>query len=114
VPLLGRVLVMPPWIARRLLLRQVERGRGGKLPSLVLDLHAGRTEIEADWLYGAVARRGESLGITCPVNRRIGTILNGLTANPQLRELFRDQPDRLIRNVQLAITGSQGGMSYQV
>lgn len=106
VPLLGWVLRMPPGVARRLLLRQVEGGRGDKLPSLLLDLQAGRRELEADWLYGAVAERGDALGTTAPVNRRINTLLKGIAANPELWETFRDQPGRLIRTVRLAVEGS--------
>jgi 2-dehydropantoate 2-reductase len=103
VPLLKWVLQLPPGIARRLLLRRVTGGRGNKLPSMLLDLHAGRTELESDWLYGAVADTGERLRRPTPVNRRINRILNGITRNPELRAMFRDQPDRLIRNIQLAV-----------
>jgi 2-dehydropantoate 2-reductase len=101
VPVLKWVLGMPPWIARRLLLRRVEGGRGDKLPSLLLDLKAGRRKLEADWLYGAVARRGAGAGLESPVNQRISVILNGIAINPDLRETFRNQPDRLVRNIQL-------------
>jgi 2-dehydropantoate 2-reductase len=102
VPLLKWVLQLPPDIARRVLLRRVVGGRGSKLPSMMLDLHAGRSELESDWLYGAVARVGERLSVSAPVNRRINRILNGIVRNPELREMFREHPERLVRNVQLA------------
>jgi 2-dehydropantoate 2-reductase len=102
VPLLRWVLQLPAGIARRLLLRRVEGGRGSKLPSMLLDLRAGRSELEADWLYGAVAKVGERAGIPALVNQRINTILNGIATNSDLRETVRDRPDWLIRNVQLA------------
>lgn len=103
VSLLRWVLQLPAALARRLLLKRVEGGRGTKLPSLVIDLRSGRTELEADWLYGAVAEAGERAGVPAPVNRRINTILNGIATNPDLRAAFRDDPDRLIRKVQLAV-----------
>jgi 2-dehydropantoate 2-reductase len=102
VRLLSWVLAMPPGIARRLLLSRVEGGRGEKLPSLLLDLRAGRTEIEARWLYGAVADAGNEAGIQAPINRRVHRILDGIAANPAIWQSFRNQPERLARNLTLA------------
>jgi 2-dehydropantoate 2-reductase len=102
VPLLRWVLRLPGAIARRLLVRRVEGGRGNKLPSLLIDLNSGRTELEADWLYGAVAEHGDEWETPAPVNRRITSILNGIARNAELRAPFRDNPERLLRNVALA------------
>jgi 2-dehydropantoate 2-reductase len=102
VPLLKWVLRLPPAIARRLLLRRVIGGRGNKLPSMLLDLHAGRSRLESDWLYGAVEDAGQRLGVPAPVNQRLNQILNGIARNQDLHTMFRDQPDRLVRNIQLA------------
>ena len=101
VPLLRWVLAMPPWIARRLLLSRVEGGRGEKLPSLLIDLRAGRRKIEARWLYGAVAECGDRLGVPAPLNRRVHRILDAIAVNPDLRAAFRNRPDRLTRNIVL-------------
>ena len=116
-PLLGWALALPPSIARRLLLRRVEGGRGEKLPSLLLDLQAGRTKLESEWLYGAVARTGERYGIQTPANRRVNRILLSIAVNEELRRAFRNDPGRLSRNVQLAGrnlslgSGRQNGVS---
>jgi 2-dehydropantoate 2-reductase len=103
VPLLKWVLHTPPSVARSLLLERVHRGRGNKLPSLLLDMQSGRTETESDWLYGAVAERGKQLNIETPVNRRINRILKGIVINSTLRQAFQDHPERLLRNVALAL-----------
>jgi ketopantoate reductase len=96
VPLMKWVLRLPAGIARRLLLRRVERGRGAKLPSLLIDLQAGRRDIEARWLYGAVAETGQSLGIPTPVNQCVFRILEEISTTPDLRHRYQNQPQRLI------------------
>ncbi len=103
VPLLRWVLRLPAGIVRRLLLRRIEGGRGSKLPSLLIDLRAGRNKLEADWLYGAVAAAAERHSIPAPVNRRVNAILNGIARNPKLRASFSNHPDRLLRNIELAM-----------
>jgi 2-dehydropantoate 2-reductase len=103
VPLLKNVLQLPANVARRLLLSRVARGRGEKLPSLLVDLRAGREQLESDWLYGSVATIGTRIGVPAPINQRVNSLLKGIVRNPDLRDMFRNQPDRLIQNVQLAM-----------
>jgi 2-dehydropantoate 2-reductase len=103
VPLLRWVLSLPPYVARLLLLGRVLGGRGNKLPSLLLDIQSGRTETESDWLYGAIAEQGKRLNIKTPANHRINRILKGIAINSTLRQAFQDQPERLLRNVALAL-----------
>lgn len=96
VPLLSWVLRLPSWVARRLLLRRVEGGRGAKLPSLLLDLHAARAQLEAKWLYGVVAERGARLGIDARINRRVHRTLEAIAADPEIWDQYRNQPERII------------------
>jgi 2-dehydropantoate 2-reductase len=66
---------LPTGLSRPLMARAVGRGRGGKMPSLHIDAHAGRGKSEVDWLNGAVARRGAELGVPTPVNRLLNELL---------------------------------------
>lgn len=60
---------LPLALAQPLMKRAVGRGRGAKMPSLHIDLHAGRAQSEVAWLNGAVVRYGEKAGVDTPVNR---------------------------------------------
>lgn len=103
VPALRWLFRMPDAVSRRLLMRRVAGARGDKMPSLLLDLEAGRGHTEARWLYGAVAEAGERLRIGTPVNRRLLRILEAITTNPDLWRAFRNRPDLLARNVLLGL-----------
>src|SRR5699024_2425404 len=100
-------LKFPPVLGRRLLSARISGGRGAKMPSLWLDLDTGRQRTEAGWLYGAVIENGEKAGVATPVNRRIRRIMEAVTGNRELRASFRNQPDRLLRNVLLGMMGDQ-------
>ncbi|RPJ50809.1 MAG: 2-dehydropantoate 2-reductase, partial [Chloroflexi bacterium] len=52
------VTTLPLAISRPLLNRSVGAGRGAKMPSFHIDLHAGRGKSEVDYLNGAVERYG--------------------------------------------------------
>jgi ketopantoate reductase len=47
---------LPLVISRSILAKAVGGGRGGKMPSFHIDLHAGRKKSEVDFLNGAVVR----------------------------------------------------------
>lgn len=98
---LGIMLLLVPQLLLRYLLRQeVMAGRGEKWPSLRIDLEKGRGKTEVRWLNGAVASRGEALGIATPVNRVLTQTLEQLTANPSLRQEWRGNTARLVAAVQ--------------
>ncbi|MEX1071462.1 MAG: 2-dehydropantoate 2-reductase [Anaerolineales bacterium] len=59
---------LPLAVARPLMGRSVGRGRGGKMPSLHIDLHSGKGRSEVDWLNGAVVRAGRQANVETPVN----------------------------------------------
>jgi len=86
---------LPAVLARPLMARAVGRGRGGKMPSLHIDLHSGKGRSEVDWLNGAVVRAGESLGIPTPVNKLLNETLRKLVKKELSIETYRYQPDRL-------------------
>lgn len=74
---------LPSALARPLMARAVGRGRGGKMPSLHIDLHSGKGRSEVDWLNGAVVRAGEKSGIPTPVNRYLNETLQGMISGSQ-------------------------------
>jgi 2-dehydropantoate 2-reductase len=97
VPLLawaGRIWPTP--LVRFTLGRLVAGGRGGKRPSLHLDLSAGKGKSEVTYLNGAVAHKGAELGIPTPVNRGLTDILVSLTRGDAPWDHYRDRPERLL------------------
>jgi 2-dehydropantoate 2-reductase len=69
---------LPAALARPLMAHAVGRGRGGKMPSLHIDLHSAKGRSEVDWLNGAVVRTGEKLGVQTPVNRYLRDTLQAM------------------------------------
>jgi 2-dehydropantoate 2-reductase len=99
VRLLAFAASLPAFIARPLMVRAVGGGRGGKMPSFHIDLHAGRGRSEVEWLNGAVARYGEKLGVPAPINRKLTELLMALTrAEIPLTE-FSGQPEKLLERL---------------
>lgn len=76
----------------------VRAGRGGKMPSLLLQLRTRPTErrTEVAWLNGAVARAGEQTGVPTPVNRALAALVEETAGDPDRRAWFRGRPDRLL------------------
>ena len=73
------VKALPLSVSRPLLGKAVGGGRGGKMPSFHIDLHAGRGKSEVEYLNGAVAREGRRAGVSTPVNRLLTETLMALT-----------------------------------
>lgn len=87
---------LPLALARPLMARSVGRGRGGKMPSLHIDLHGVKGRSEVDWLNGAVVRAGERLRVKTPVNRLLQETLSALVAGKEPIDTFRHQPEKLL------------------
>jgi 2-dehydropantoate 2-reductase len=85
-----------PAFMRPLVAKAVGGGRGGKMPSFHIDLHAGRGKSEVDWLNGAVVRAGQAAGIATPVNRLLTDTLTALTDGSIPLDDFRRQPEKLL------------------
>jgi 2-dehydropantoate 2-reductase len=97
---------LPPSLSQPFVKQAIGRGRGGKMPSFHIDLHAGRGRSEVDYLNGAVVRFGQKNGIDTPVNRFLNETLLGLTAGEIDLNEFSHQPEKLLALVQ---EGSRNG-----
>ena len=87
---------LPAFIARPILKKVVGGGRGGKMPSYHIDLHAGRKTSEVEWLQGAVVRYGEKAGVPTPVNRLLTRTLLAMVRGEIPIAEFSRQPEKLI------------------
>ncbi len=85
----------PRALLRPALHRIVGGARGGKMPSLFLDLDAGKSGSEVGWYNGAVVRLGGDVGIETPVNRLLTETVQQLAAEPQSRASWRGNFERL-------------------
>jgi 2-dehydropantoate 2-reductase len=90
----------PQPILYPVLRRMVGGGRGGKDPSLLRDLRAGRTRSEGEFLYGAVAEAARRHGLPAPVNAALWRILGGIARGELEWAHYRDQPERLLAELQ--------------
>ncbi len=87
---------LPAFISRPFMKKAIGGGRGGKMPSFHIDLHAGRGKSEVDYLNGAVARAGEKLGIPTPVNKLLTDSLLALTRGQQSMDTYSRKPEKLL------------------
>jgi len=93
---LAMAMHMPSFLARPVMMKVVGGGRGGKMPSFYIDLHAGRRNSEVEYLHGAVVRYGEKSGIPTPVSRLLlETLLAMVRGDIPIAEFSR-QPEKLI------------------
>lgn len=90
---------LPAFVARPLLKRAVGGGRGGKMPSFHIDLHAGRKQSEVEYLHGAVVRYGERVGVPTPVNRVLVETLLALVRGELPIAEFSHRPEKLIQRI---------------
>jgi 2-dehydropantoate 2-reductase len=97
VRLLGAAVKhLPLAVSRPLLGRAVGGGRGGKMPSFHIDLHAGRGKSEVDYLNGAVVRAGLRTNVSTPVNSLLTEKLVALTRGEIPLDTYRQRPAKLI------------------
>jgi 2-dehydropantoate 2-reductase len=90
---------LPLWLSKPLLGRAAGAGRGGKMPSFHIDLHAGRGKSEVEYLHGAVVRAGEMCHVPTPVNKALTEILVALTDKEIPLEEFAHQPEKLLAKI---------------
>ncbi len=86
----------PRALLRLILKRTVGEARGGKMPSLHIDLESGRPKSEVGWLNGATVKRGSEVGVETPVNRTLTEVLSRLVENPSERDAWRHNAKRLV------------------
>ena len=87
---------LPRAVTRPIFTRLLGGSRGHKMPSLHIDLHAGRGRSEVGFLHGAVVRHGAEVGVPTPVNAVLTSVLEGLTAGTEDIESFRRRPEALL------------------
>lgn len=92
-------MALPASLSRRLLAARVGGGRGAKMPSLWLDLHAGKGRGEVAWYNGAVAALGARVDVPTPVNAALTRLLEAAAAEPVAGEPFRGCPGRLLAEI---------------
>jgi 2-dehydropantoate 2-reductase len=90
------VRLLPEEILQPLLYKPLGGGRGGKMPSLHIDLHHGRKDSEVVVLNGAVSRFGHANHVQTPVNEALTETLLMLASSPELQEKFSHNPIALI------------------
>ena len=88
------VTSLPSFITKPALVKAVGGGRGDKMPSFYIDLHAGRKESEVEFLNGAVVRYGASLGIPTPVNQAYYEVLTKLAAGKLPLDTYKGNPQK--------------------
>ncbi len=98
VKLLAWTAKAPLWL-RPLAAKKLGGGRGEKMPSFHIDLHAGRGKSEVDFLNGAVARAGLKTGIPTPVNILLNETLLAMTRLEISAEDYAKKPEKLLRQL---------------
>ena len=86
---------LPEWTYRSFLTRKLVEGRGGKPPSLHVDLTSNRGNSEVHFLNGAIVRHAKSLGLATPVNNGLSQILGNIVRGEISWDQYRAKPDRL-------------------
>ncbi|ADU51220.1 2-dehydropantoate 2-reductase [Thermaerobacter marianensis DSM 12885] len=87
---------LPTPLFRRTVGPRAAGARGGKLPSVALDVAAGRHPTEIQALHGAVARAAGALGLEAPVCAALARLVDEAAADPARRAWFRGRPDHLL------------------
>lgn len=86
---------LPSFITRPVLVKAVGGGRGGKMPSFYIDLHAGRKESEVEFLNGAVVRYGKKTSVPTPVNKAYYETLTALAQGSLPMSTYDHAPKKL-------------------
>lgn len=89
------IRALPKKALRSFLRKRIGAARGGKMPSLSLDLHGGRKESEVRWLNGAVVRKGAEAGVATPINDMLTETLLSLACDPIRQDQWRHNGARL-------------------
>jgi 2-dehydropantoate 2-reductase len=90
----------PVVVIRPILRKQIGGARGGKLPSLHIDLHGNKGKSEIRWLNGAVVEIGRQLGVQTPINTALTETLLRLVEHPEERSGWKGAHARLWEAIQ--------------
>jgi len=103
VPLLAWTMRrLPATLLRTLLSRLIVGGRGGKKPSLYMDLAGRRAKSEVQFLNGTVVRQGEKVEVATPVNRALTDTLLAIAGGEEPWERYQGNPQALMARCGLA------------
>jgi 2-dehydropantoate 2-reductase len=91
---------LPLSIKRAILRPFMVSGRGTKMPSLHIDLEAGRTTTEVNVLNGAIVAVGQATGVATPVNKVLTDTLNSIVSGQSAWADYRHQPEKLLQTVE--------------
>ena len=89
------------WL-RPILRSRIGAARGGKMPSLHIELESAKGKSEVQWLNGAVARHGDRAGVRTPVNSALSSTLDLLTRGELERSELRGNVDALQKRIELS------------
>ncbi len=89
--------LLPPSVLKLMLRNKIGKSRGGKKPSLMIEMEQGSKKTEVEMYNGAIARAAEAMGINAPVNKLLWKTLDGITAGKIKKEQFTSNPDELYR-----------------
>ncbi len=89
---------LPLWLSKPFLSRAAGAGRGDKMPSFHIDLHAGRSKSEVDYLHGEVVRAGKKFNVPTPVNKMLTETLLAMVKQEIPLNEFAKQPAKLLKN----------------
>lgn len=90
----------PCWLARPVMAKAAGQGRGDKLPSLLMDIQAGRRQSEVHYLNGAVSHFGKQIGIATPVNQFLNETLQKIAEGEIPEELYNREPARMLADLE--------------
>lgn len=90
---------VPTMLLGPLLGRKIAGGRGGKPPSLQLDLARGHRRSEGEFLYGAVAHAAEAIGLDAPANRALWETLHAIASGATAWDPYRGRPEHLLATI---------------
>jgi 2-dehydropantoate 2-reductase len=90
---------VPEGIFQSQMTRQVEKGRGDKLPSFQIDLLAGKTKNEVLFHNGAVNLIGSEIGVPTVVNGALTDILLQIVHQEVDWKVYDGKPKELVRAV---------------
>jgi len=91
---------LPLRLGRSLVGIPLSKARGGKMPSLQMDLQAGRTQSEVEFLNGAVVGFGKKFGINTPVNQVLTESLAALASGRLAKETYSGKPELLMKKIE--------------
>jgi 2-dehydropantoate 2-reductase len=93
---------LPLTIGRYLVGIPLSKARGGKMPSLQIDLKAGRERSEVEFLNGAIVRFGKKVAVATPINQVLSETLIGMANGAIDKNLFYGKPDQLMKKIEEA------------